>query len=436
MFLGMVSAQDLTTVERDANGFYWGDKPGENKLKYTDFSDNHKFGEYKNAIPPLEWLLANSPLLHENIYIKGVKVYQELAAKETDETLKRQYQDKALSLYDLRIKYFGKEAVNLSYKATLAYEYWIQREQYDSLFALFSKVVELNGNDTWSGHLSRYMGLAVILKKKSILKDEDVMKVYDKISKIITFNLEKNKESGQTKEWEDVAEKINGMLAKAVALDCATIQKTLGKTVMENSEDIQTSKRAILLMLNSKCTDSPLFLQANLNVFAKEPDAGRAKAIAKLYLAEKNYNKAIEYLEKGLQVANIESDKKAEILLDLGKIYYAQGKKEKARSYAFKAIEASPTVNKEAYSLVGDIYYASGEDCYDASNPLKARTVYLAAYDMYEKAGNQQGMERAKEQFPSIQDVFLANSKEGDAIEVGCWVGGKTIIRTRKSGNQ
>jgi hypothetical protein len=436
MIFGITYAQDNYKVERDANGFYWGDKPGENKLKYTDFSDNHKFAEYKNAVPPLEWLLSNSPLLHENIYIKGTKVYQELAAKETDEALKKQYQDKALSLYDLRIKYFGKEAVNLSYKATVAYDYWIKTEQYDSLYSLFSKVVELNGNDTWSGHLNRYMGLAVIQKKKGKLKDEDVMKVYDKITQIIVFNLDKNKESGQTKEWDDVSEKVNGMLAKAISLDCTTIQKTLGKTIMEKPEDIQTSKRAILLMLNAKCTDSPLFLQANLNVFAKEPDAGKAKVIAKLYLAEKNYNKALEYLDKGLQVPAIESDKKGEILVDLAKIHYAQGKKEKARSYALKAIEASPTVSKESYTLIGDIYYSSGEDCYDASNPLKARTVYLAAYDMYEKAGNQQGMERAKEQFPSIQDIFLANSKEGDTIEVGCWVGGKTTIRARKSGNQ
>ncbi|MCS6832130.1 MAG: hypothetical protein NZ521_01030 [Flammeovirgaceae bacterium] len=424
-----VVAQDII---RDANGFYWGDNPGENKLKYTNFSDYHKFEMYQEALEPLEWLLKNSPLLHENIYIKGTKVYQELAAKATDEKTKRDYQDKALALYDKRIAFFGKEATVLSFKASLAYEYWIPRQQYDSLYALFKKVIDLNGNDTWAGHLSRFMGISAIQRKNGKINDDDVLRDYDRVSAILTYQISATTDPSKQKELEDIQEKVNSILAKTIVLDCATIQKTFGKNVFEKREDIATAKKVVVLMLNAKCTDSPLFLQANLNVFAKEPDAGKAKVIAKLYIAEKNYSKAIEYLEKGIQLSNTNAEKKAELLLENAKILYLQGKKDRARSIALRAVETSAFVNKEAYTLIGDMYFASAEECFEPNNPLKSRAVYLAAYEMYEKAANTQGMEKARVQFPSVEEAFLSGAKEGDLVEIGCWIGGHTTVRVRK----
>jgi len=64
---------------------------------------------------------------------------------------------------------------------------------------------------------------------------------------------------------------------------------------------------------------------------------------------------------------------------------------------------------------------------------VKSRACYLAAYDMYAKAGDNSGMGRAKSQFPSITDIFSLGMKEGDAIDVGCWIGGSTTIRKRPS---
>jgi hypothetical protein len=57
--------------------------------------------------------------------------------------------------------------------------------------------------------------------------------------------------------------------------------------------------------------------------------------------------------------------------------------------------------------------------------------VYLAAYDMYQRAGDAKGMARAKEQFPSKEEIFLINWSVGDTQRVSCWINETVTIRTR-----
>jgi hypothetical protein len=62
---------------------------------------------------------------------------------------------------------------------------------------------------------------------------------------------------------------------------------------------------------------------------------------------------------------------------------------------------------------------------------VQSRAVFLAAYDMYAKGGDNKGMSNAKAQFPSITDAFTLNKKEGEVLNVGCWIGGTTTLRLR-----
>jgi len=57
--------------------------------------------------------------------------------------------------------------------------------------------------------------------------------------------------------------------------------------------------------------------------------------------------------------------------------------------------------------------------------------VYLAAYDMYAKAGDGQKMASAKAQFPSVTELFELNWKEGESHSISCWVAETVVLRTR-----
>jgi hypothetical protein len=50
---------------------------------------------------------------------------------------------------------------------------------------------------------------------------------------------------------------------------------------------------------------------------------------------------------------------------------------------------------------------------------------------MYAKAGDNSGMANARQQFPSITDAFTLGKKEGESMNVGCWIGGTTTLRLR-----
>ena len=172
------------------SGWCWGSDPGTAKHKHAEYNDNFKFAEeegklqlYKDAIEPLEWLLANTPNLNKSIYQNGVKIYNILAKEETDAEQKIKYQDRALELYDLRIKYYGEEAKVLSSKGYKAYNYLIKRKpnRYEELFNLYDKILELNQEKTKRYHLTILMNLVKIQYQTKKLDKDQVLEYYDKI---------------------------------------------------------------------------------------------------------------------------------------------------------------------------------------------------------------------------------------------------------------
>ncbi len=416
------------------NGWCYGEDPGVTKEKYALYNDAFKMKDYASAKEPYEWLLENVPYLNKSLYINGVKLYKGLLKKETDESKKIELQDKILMLHDERIKYFGQAANVMARKGTLAYTYLSKRDDKDykeELYNLYNEILTLNGNETSRSNLTFLMVMAVNMKVKKNITEEDLMNKYEEISEVIDHNITNS--SGDDKDkWGKTQDSINGYLTKGIDISCDFVREKMGNDIRNNPDDVKLMKRAIKYMLTAKCLDDELFIVAAKNLNAKESDPGLVKIIANDYLKKEEYNEAITWKEKAIELASEEPSNMAELTLDIAKIESKQGKKGAARTRALKAIEYDNSVAGEAYSMIGNLYMSSGKDCFDA-NPVKSRACYLAAYDMYAKAGDNSGMGRAKSQFPSITDIFSLGMKEGDAIDVGCWIGGSTTIRKRPS---
>ncbi|MEM1407354.1 MAG: hypothetical protein AAGG59_11305, partial [Bacteroidota bacterium] len=77
------------------------------------------------------------------------------------------------------------------------------------------------------------------------------------------------------------------------------------------------------------------------------------------------------------------------------------------------------------------LYYGSFETCAGKEDWVKDRAIFIAAYEKFRQAGNSSMMSKAKEAFPSKEEVFTYNYKAGDKITVGCWVGETVTIQTR-----
>jgi tetratricopeptide (TPR) repeat protein len=183
-------------------------------------------------------------------------------------------------------------------------------------------------------------------------------------------------------------------------------------------------------MLQGKCTDDPLWLETGEKVFETNPEFGIGKNLAIRYLAQDNFTKAESFLKKSLPLAPSNEDK-AETLILLGTISAKQGSKVEARDLFRQALGTSAG-NKEAYEKIGDLYMNSTKDCAREKSYAEDRLVFLAAYEMYAKAGNQQKMSQAKAQFPSNTELFEVGWKEGEIKKLDyCWVGEAVTLRSR-----
>ncbi len=406
----------------------WPDDKKTAEEKNALYTDNFRQGNYRDAANYLSWLLIHAPNLHNSIYINGVKIYQNLAANEKDPKKKVVYQDSVLLLYDMRIKYFDNEAKVLNRKAYDAYRYYSKdQSRYEELFNLFKNTFELNGEKVMNANLLPYMDIVRRYKKAGgKITDQEVLDIYAEISKIINYKMN----SGKNKEkLQVIQDNINDLLVSIINVDCNFVQETMGPKLDRDPENLKLAKNILRLSFAGKCMKLDVALKAAKIVEKNEPEYGLAKMIAQLCATKKDFECARKYYEEAISLTD-ENTKKADAYYYLATIMANQKKKASARNYAIKAVNADPT-KKEAYKLIGDLYFNSFHECKKGENPVHDRAVYLAAYEMYRKAGDAAGMKRAKEQFPTMEDIFTWNMNVGDKIKVGCWINETVTIQKR-----
>ena len=77
------------------------------------------------------------------------------------------------------------------------------------------------------------------------------------------------------------------------------------------------------------------------------------------------------------------------------------------------------------------MYYNSFNDCKGLENPVHDKAVYMAAYEMFRRAGDSAGMKRAQAQFPTMEEIFTYNIEEGSSYKIGCWINETVKIKKR-----
>ena len=411
-------------------GWNWPEDKATAEEKNALYTDLLKQDNYEAALPHLQWLLTNAPDLNVSLYINGAKIYEGLAEAESDPAKTVEYQEEALAMYDKRIKYFNDESDVLNRKAYTAYKYYKDNKaKYPELVELFAKVFQLNGVNTMDNNLLAFMD--VVRRHKlsgGDISDEQVLDYYTKIMDVIDL---KKAKGTNIDRLEKYAENIDKLLTATVTVDCAFVENNLGPKLKANPSDLQMAKKVFQLLLTGKCSDSPLFIESAKIVNEHEPSYGVAKIIAVKSAAEGNNEVAFQYYDQAIELAD-DQQKKAEIYLDMAKINATQGQKSTARANARKALSFDPSMS-DAYNLIGNLYFGSFEECRGGESKVKDRAVYIAAYEMYKKAGNTQAMENARGQFPSIGEIFEEGMQEGQSVTVGCWIQENVSLQRRPS---
>ncbi|MGE0770917.1 MAG: tetratricopeptide repeat protein [Cyclobacteriaceae bacterium] len=411
--------------------FKWPEDKAKAEEKVALYGDALRIKNYQAAVNPHRWMMQNAPDWNVRLYIDGAEIFDNLAEKEKDPARKAVLVDSMLMMYDLRIKYCGDEANVLNRKVYYDYKYNVKNKARTAdVLKLFEKVATMNGTNMSDGNLVAYM--TTVQANKILLNnitDEQILQHYDRIISILDDKLKTEKNEKDIKKLKDYKSVVDDLLIGMVKVDCDFVKNNLAPKFKQNPNDIALAKRIFSFMLQGKCTDDPLWVEAGEAIHNVEKDFGLAKTLGLKYLSNDNNAKAETLLKEALELASTPEDKSA-ILLYLGTLEVKRGSKSTAREYFRQSVAADPN-NKEGYEKIGDLYYGSYNDCAKQESMAQDRLVYIAAYDMYRRAGHTTKMAQAKSQFPSKEEIFLLNWKVGENKSVGCWVGETVSLDTR-----
>ena len=386
--------------------------------------------DHAKALKQLNWLYENNPELHQTIYIEGVECLKEIMETVDDKSREQQLKDSILWMYDQRMENFDNDASVMDRKAYEAFQmYYKTPSKYPFLADLYEKAYEMNGEEISEFNLNSYMLLAKLYYQRDPegMPAEKVLDIHTQISEIIDA---KRKSGGNTDRLKKEQDKTDAWLTSIEGiLTCDFIEEKLVPKFRANPTDLATAKKIFKYSVQAKCTDQDYFLEASEPVYKEQPTFVLANAIGSRYLAKGDLNKSLEYFEEAAKLASDPQDK-FDALMGQASINSKKGNKTRARSLAYEALSAKPG-SSEAYILIGNLYFTSGEDCAEGKSRVLDRGVYLAAYEMYAKAGNTSQMNAAKAQFPSKEEIFTENYEAGQTITVGCWINQTVKIQTR-----
>ncbi len=420
-------------AQAQCNGWTWPEDPAtrttaeEKNVLYTDALRNDNFAA---AQGPHMWLLQNAPDLNTSIYINGAKIYNGLI-DEADDSRKPALIDSLMMIYDMRRENCNEAEDVVARKAYDAYRHTIRdTDKLSDNLELFDEAFELNEADLPYYMLLPYMNvIRYNVRINKNLSETEILERYNKVIENLDKLIQEEPDAEKKAKLEEIRSTVNGMLTEMVEVDCDFVKENLAPKFEEDPTNVKLAKQIFGFMLQGKCTDDPLWLEAGEVIAENDPDFGlfknlgaKAQSGGDIERAENLYNKAVEY-------AKTPADK-AEIYVRLGSIRADQGRKGEARSMYYKALEADPS-SKDPYNAIGYLYYGSFEQCAGKEDVVKDRAVFLAAYDMFQKGGNGSMAAKAKEQFPSKEEIFTFNKEVGQSVSTGCWIGETTTIRSR-----
>jgi tetratricopeptide (TPR) repeat protein len=266
---------------------------------------------------------------------------------------------------------------------------------------------------------------------KGSLTDEQILTRYDKLMAVIDAKIAKVQQEGKTADidkYKKIKANIDDKLIKMVPVNCNFVKKNLEPKFRANPKDLALAKKIFKFMLEDNCADDPLWLDAALVIHETEKDCGLAKNLGKRFIAT-DLAKAEGFFKEAQTLCTSPNDK-ADILILLGAVEAKKNNSRAARELFRQAGAANPA-NKDSFEKIGDLYMNACDECCKRVSKAEDRLIYIAAYDMYARAGNQQKMASARAQFPSVTELFELNWKEGEKKTISCWVGETVTLRTR-----
>lgn len=395
------------------------------------YRDYYKQKLYDDAYKYWKIVYTICPASSERMYVDGSNLVEYKIKKSENNEEKAAYVDTLKMVYDQRIENFGKEGYVLGRKGTDMLRY--DRGNVEGIYQTLKKSIEMEGMKSQAGAIVSYMNAVVMMEKSEKIDKGEVVAAFGTLSEILAYNIDKY-EGKKTQTYFIKAQSSVEDLA-APYLSCDVLVKMANDNYEKNKENADWMERTANLLDKKNCIEAPIFFTIAKQLHQSNPSAVSAEKMGVMSLKNKEYNEAVDYFKQAIELAKGE-DKLFDYHIELAQAYSSKGAYSEARKYARKATDIDPK-NGLPYIMIGDMIAGSSSIC-DLGEACKKKALYWLAVDYYQRAKSTDPSQTDKanakiasykKYFPTKEECFFLGVKEGDTVELGCWIGESTKAR-------
>lgn len=378
--------------------------------------------------------LQTCPQSSKAIYIDGADFYGKILDKIYQDSskmdMRNAYLDTLMTVYDMRIQYFGEEGKVMGFKAVDLFKY--DESRAEEANSMLKRAIELRQNETDANTASKYYQTLFEMYKMDKASKSDLLVEYMPVLDILDYNIARLEDERDRSRYEKAKKNLDAFFIKIA--ECEDIYRILGERIAASPNDIELNKKSLAVMNKRDCTDDPLYLEVAERVYKDEPTAPAAYSIGIEKLKAKEYSDALNYFEEAIKLCGNCIDAN-QYRLRAGQTASLLGQGSKARKYANDILKTDPN-NGEAYMLIGDAIVSSSKACDDGK--LGAASVYWLATDYYNqaKAVDKDVASKANQKisgyhkyFPDKKTIFFNGYEVGQQYKVECF-GETTTVRS------
>jgi len=391
--------------------------------------------EQRDTIGALEfwrYIFREAPGYDEGIYTQGLSMYKTLIRTEANEERRERLIDTLFMIWDKRIECFGKECQNLGRKALDMVTY--RKSAVAEIKVLFDKAMEVCGDEPEYFVITYWISLNAAEYRKGNLTCDDMLKMYERVLKII----KQNEGSPHYQYYKQTEESTVNELTRLGCMDCDKLVPIFSQRITADPDNPELWKQAWSNLKNCKDQCDEPILTAFSKLLDVEPNAELARWLFSCLVRRERFREALPFGEKAVEL-EANRDTKASLALNVAQVHQKLGNSPKSREWANKALEIRPGWG-DAFIHIGYLYAASAGQC--SSEPFEGRTVFWAAIDKWERAKSDPStaeeasrlISRYWSSMPTNENLFNSTliplDHRGQTYTVGCWIQETTTIRT------
>jgi len=407
-----------------------------------------KAKNFKEAIPVWRELIAECPTVSAAVYTNGDKIMDYLIENAKDNAEKEKFVREKVALFEKYYKSFPERVKDYKSRQalTLFESGFGTKEEIESLLKdAFTTDKENFTNGKAMYVMFEYLVNDFKAKKPGIVLS-DVFLMNDQLSELLENETNKISESLDvivkkeeaseelsSKEAKDkvrltnnldayqtIAGSMEGLIQELSS--CDYLIPILEKDFEENKNNLDWIKRTAARLKNKECTESPFYGKL-IDQFEKlTPPTFEIMFNKGASLAKKDKAKAIEYLNKALEMAP-DNNKKADVFYFIATQVYGMGNKSTAKSYLDKALSVKPSMDK-AHMYIASLYSQSLNDV-GLTDAFDKRAIYWLAAQTARRGGTAAASSlaaRFEAAAPNRGEIFNSG-KAGQQICFKGWVG-------------